>query len=72
MGLNPGHCSLKPVTDHLRCDADDTAYGDFAGVRVGPTRKAREATVAAAMTGVTVMAAVKGCTAERAAAAVNI
>jgi hypothetical protein len=35
-------------------------------------RKAREATVAAATTGITVMAAVKGCTAERAAAVVNV
>jgi hypothetical protein len=35
-------------------------------------RKAREATVAAATTGITVMAAVKGCMAERAAAVVNV
>jgi hypothetical protein len=67
MGLNPGHCSLKPVTDHLGCDTDDMAYGDFAGVGVGPMRKAGEATVAAAMTGITVMAAAKG-----AAAVVNV
>jgi hypothetical protein len=35
-------------------------------------RKAREATVAAAMTGITAVAARKGSTAERAAAVVNI
>jgi hypothetical protein len=60
------------VTDHLRCNTVDAAYDGFAGVGVGHVIKAREATVAATLTSITVMAAGKGFTAERAAAVVTV